>query len=320
MDSPPFKFSTVFLPLLTTIALLASLFALSQQMLHHSEQLQVNQALREMASSEQQLKDQIQTLQASNTTVLSQLASAQANLTQMQNLVGSADHAWQMNEAFHLLRLADYTLYFEHNIPVTIILLKAADQSLSASQNVSLLKIRGLVAQDLALLEAIPVVDLPAVYLQLQIVSEAAAKLPLVSDQFTAHQTDNLLAPQVAVSQNWWQGFSRALATVLILRRHDQVVAPLLSAQEKQMVLLNVQSLFLEAEWGLMHHQARIYQNSLAAISTLLNQYFIINNPEVNQIQAALTDLEKVDVEPTLPNLSNILRAMKADHVGGQPA
>jgi uroporphyrin-3 C-methyltransferase len=156
--------------LLITLATAGAIFFIWQQLKHHQEQYnqQINHLEINLSHANELLNQQEQALAASQKQFQSLLDEQNA---QKQG-------GYVLLEVKYLVRLAEFHLMFENNALLARQLLETADQRVATDKTSALWPLRQAFAQDIAMLDATPTVDLPGLVARLQTVSQQAEELP----------------------------------------------------------------------------------------------------------------------------------------------
>lgn len=241
---------------------------------------------------------------------ISQLTDQQGSqINQLNQSVGENQPRWIIEKATNLLQLANFTLLYEKNISTTIALLKAADNYLKPLSSQEILAWRDKISQRMAMLQAVPILDIPGIYLQLKALDEQSSHLKLTEDRFHSaalplkNQKDsNSLSRWHQLKENLMQ----LLKTLIVVRHHDQAITPFLSDQLQEALHVNLHILFSQAEWALLHQECTVFQASLNQIQALLKQYFLQTDSEVQALHAAVLELNHINLSPSMPDLSDM--------------
>jgi len=273
---------------------------------------QNQEAFAQLQSTVNQLSQQVDTMNTTLTTEQQSIANSKAAVEKVLSQVSQSQDLWQLEDASHLLQVANYTLSFSHNVKTTVALLETADSRLKNLQDPDVYSIRQAIAKEITSLQAVNQVDVPGIYSQLQALSEQATKLPLVEDRFKQNDDNNYLQEKKAQETgSFAKGMWHALSQVVVIRHHDQPIQPLLSRASHTILMQNMYLEFLQAQWGLLHQQQTVYQASLQQLVSMLNDYFVETSSQVQQVVTSLQALEKINVNPAVPNIGDSLRQVQ---------
>ena len=292
------------------IAIGFSVFWMSFVQVYHGVMVQMkglheqNQQLQlQGQKAEADLQKQVLQLQ----TLTQQVNQHDAVLAQLTQKIGSLPSRWVVPEVRYLIQLANFTLIYEKNVPVVISLLKMADGYLSKVSDQDALKWRERINQHIVELQALPSVDIAGIYFQLTALDGLVDQLEFIQDRF---QYQPAASSQDALS--WWgkvgNNLLDTLRALVIVRHHDQPVAPFLSDQFRQALIMNFHVLLAQAEWTVLQQQNTVYQGCLSQMQGLLKQYFSQTDPHTQALQIALDNLSKISLVQQLPNLDDIMK------------
>ncbi|OGT06000.1 MAG: hypothetical protein A2103_03445 [Gammaproteobacteria bacterium GWF2_41_13] len=245
---------------------------------------------------------------------LKALGNYQATLDQLKQTIGS-NQSWVLAEVDYLLHTAQFDLTIQHQIPQTILLLKAADDRLNALHDAKTLALRDQLAKMITDLSAIPIVDKTGIYLQLKALDDTVDQLPLIQDHLQFSTTQNHTTPIPASIKSKWldllHTFKITLKEILIIRHHEQPIEPLMTDQYRDLLNIRLHVLFAEAEWATLNEQTSLYQSILNQLQTIFQHYFIQTDAKLLTMQQTLHTLQPINFSPTLPDLTPVLEAFQ---------
>jgi uroporphyrin-3 C-methyltransferase len=65
-----------------------------------------------------------------------------------------------------------------------------------------------------------------------------------------------------------------------------------------------------QAQWAVIHSNAAVYQSSLQQATSWIQQYFANNEPTTQAMLSVLDALQKVNIQPELPDITPALQAL----------
>ena len=284
-----------------------------------------------MASSQQQLKQQLGALNQKLTTLQGNATKEQGNIAELQNrLTRSIQQVtaeqkntredWLLAEVEYLLRLANQRVLMEQTPKGALQLLRSADKILSETDDVTLYEIRKAVAADIAALEAVPELDTEGVFLrlgalnaqvdQLQVVPLTEQhKLPELVSEVTS---DEFASTFGADMKQAWATVVEKLDQLVVIQDRSEPVEPLLSPQQSYYLQQNLHLMLEQAQLSLLQHKPKSYLNSLTKAQQWVSTYFEQNHSNTQALLKALKDLEQVQVAPQMPDISGSLATLKS--------
>lgn len=217
-----------------------------------------------------------------------------------------------VNEAYFLIKLANDSLQYESNIPLAIKLVQSADQDIAKITDPKMTPVRQALAADLAALQSAPQVDVTGLYARLSALSEQVDKLPLMIQLLNkpAETAANINNENVI----WWRrglnSIKEALLRIVIVRKNVPNAPPFIAPDQQIFLYQNLHTELEKAQWGLLHRQQDIYRLSLLQTANWIKQYAAENTAKTQVLQN-LSQLQLMDIHPSVPNLNNSLRALQ---------
>lgn len=226
---------------------------------------------------------------------------------------------WLLAEAEYLMRMANQRLALEHDIRGAEAMLQSADAIIIEIDDPSLTDIRQTLASELLSLQQVRHLDYQGIYFRLKALIKAVDNLSQQSflKSTLATQADNTSvahapgAPTNRFTELWntiWTDLKQAVS----IRRLDQPLPPLLAPEQHYYLKQNLRLMLEQASLALLDKDSAIFQNSIESASEWLDQYFIQEDPSVQQLQQTLHTLGRQNISQSLPDISTSLRLTKA--------
>ncbi|MFE8071202.1 uroporphyrinogen-III C-methyltransferase [Marinobacteraceae bacterium S3BR75-40.1] len=224
---------------------------------------------------------------------------------------------WLLAEAEYLLRMANQRLQLEKDIEGAIAILRSADEVLAETDDPGVYPVRQAVAEARMDLKSVEQVDRIGLYLQLE---AAITQIEKLSDsaltQFSPlAQTEPVEEPTTTADSTWekvWQRFVAGLDDVIVIRRLDEPVKPLLSPKQSAYARLNLRLMLEEAEMALLKGNTPLYRRSLQKAQGWLDEWYDTSHPTVNALIESLDSMAQRQINPDLPDISEPLQLLKA--------
>ncbi len=233
---------------------------------------------------------------------------------------------WLLAEAEYLLRVANQRLLIEKDIKGAASALQAADDVLAESDDIGVYPVRQQLAREMLALKSIVAVDRTGLYLQLEAVIDSIHQL---TNQALIHENapgfmlsadaSDVDAGEPNMAVRAWQSFTRTLKQVVVVRRLDEQVKPLLSPDQSAYARLNLQLMLEEAELAVLRGNQALYQKSLEKARTTVQEWYNADNARVGALADTLGELASRNVDPELPDISRSLGLLK-QRVAGRGA
>lgn len=304
-------------PIIASIALLFSLATITcavyiWQQLKISQQhthTQIDQLQKKLSYTSVLLNQQEHMLQATQRNVETLLQQNQKKLS-----------GHTLIETNYLVRLAALHLTFENNIIVARQLLEAADQRIATDGNPILWPLRRAITQDIATLNATPVVDLPGLIARVSALNEQAETLPKIPVSTLQKKTDATTTSNISEStkniildklKDFVFAIKDGLASMVIVAKDHQLTPSLLTTEQHIYIVTNIQSQLTLVEWAIIHRQTDIYKQGLLQVENWLQRYFPGDDPLVESMLKTIAGLKTTSINPPTPNISRSLEALQ---------
>lgn len=243
------------------------------------------------------------------------IALLRTDLQRYQSQLTSS--GWGLAEAEYLVNSALFNLQIEKNPQVASQILQAADEKIQQLNQVSLLPARQALASDIAALNAVPMVDLPGIIVQINALSNQLETLPRMQKVADNAAAKTMTHPLPATAS--WQDKTKAvlvaigenLRSLVVIRHEAPNAIPLLPPDQYAYLITNIQTQLTMAQWAALHQQPKIYQQSLQQAKIWITRYFSPDTSAVKAILQRLQELAQVDIAPDLPDLSHSLQAVE---------
>lgn len=240
-----------------------------------------------------------------------QIMNLQAGL---QNLAQPQEKRLRaLNEAQYLAQLANINLTFQGNMGVATELLKLAEQQIASANDPTLMAVRQALTGDITSLQSAPKVDIAGIIIKLDSLSQQLPNLPIVptihpSPRQPSTMTENKIVP---AWQRGLEAMGHALTNVVVVRRLDQPVQPLLPPEKQTYLVMNMQLKLSQAQWAVIHQQVNVYQQNLQQVIHWIKQYFQQNAEITQNVLAQLTELQQTNIKSNGPALTRSLNAIQ---------
>ncbi|VAW94727.1 hypothetical protein MNBD_GAMMA22-1621 [hydrothermal vent metagenome] len=255
------------------------------------------------------------------------LSTLQSDLSKsVAALLAKSDHMrkdWLVSEAEYLVKLAMNRLILEDDIKTAITALNNADARLLEAGDPSLLLLRQEISNKLTELKALPVIDTSGMSIQISSVMQQIKKLPLVTpdpESFKQiQQSENNENHEAPI--DWKEVTSRVISDVtnlIRIRKHDQIVQPLLSPEQRFFLVQNLKLQLEQARTALLHQQQKIYRERLTQTIVWINEYFDISKSTTKATLVILNKLNNKTLTQQMPDLSSALKMFNSFQAGIQ--
>jgi uroporphyrin-3 C-methyltransferase len=248
----------------------------------------------------------------------------QAMLEELQQVVtAKAEHAGAASvgaaaEAEYLIRIANRRLQLEGDVATAQFALQEADRRLQESGDPRWVAVREQLAAELVALRAVPVVDVTGASLRLSALLNTVATLkPLASEPERQQQAAAGPGREARTWETMLRDLSEKLRSMLVIRRNDRPVAPLLAPDQIYFLKQNLQLQLEVARLALLRRDQELFNQSLEHADNWLAEYFDLNQDKIQGLRQEIASLRQLVLRPPLPDLSGSLRALEAQRRSG---
>ena len=240
-----------------------------------------------------------------------QVEELMLSLEQLRGRAEGPERAWSRAEAMFLLELAQRRLALDRDVKTAIVALEAADARLgSAARSVS----RAGAAADRTR-AASPALGAATrhigVLARLASAEEQAARLPIKGILATERRTtDRSTLPEGMLARAWAMA-RNTLANLIVVRKVDDRAGSIVTAEEAQVRRQHLQLLLFAARSAVERHDVTAYRAALAGARQWLGDYFELSSPGAQALLEQIQQLEPIDIDPQLPDISASARALQ---------
>ncbi len=285
---------------------------------------QVNHQLVQLESSRQLLQTELKTAAEREVAArrelsqrLDTLSDAPRQLQEfghaLEELRGRAEgpeRAWSRAEAAFLMELAQQRLSFDRDVDTAIVALEAADARLASLRDPAVSVVRQQLAKDIQALRAVRRPDTAGILARLATAEEQAAALPVRGIVALERNTQTAELPSGFFARAW-AATRNALAALITVRKVDARDSTVVTLEEQALRRQHLQLLLYSARAAVIRHDEAAYRSALAAARQWLGEFFNLNDPAVAALAREISQLEPIDIDPPLPDMSGSLRALQ---------
>lgn len=241
--------------------------------------------------------------------------SQQALSQRLTDLQGDARSDWKLAEAEYLLRLASLRLLAAQDVTSAQELLEAVDDILQAQPDSGVFAVREQLARFQTQLESLPVVDRAGIYLKLsalhgQVAELVALPVPVFDpDEVTPEEE---FEERLARRTRGERMLMRLERYVRVDFQRGKVITPLLDEAEMQRVRRTLQLTLEQAQWAVLRGEGEVYRTAMDRSSNMLEQFFEMDNPQVQAMRTRLERLADEQITLTPPDLAPLQQGLAA--------
>ena len=232
---------------------------------------------------------------------------------------------WLLAEAEYLLRVGNQRLMIEKDINGALAALESADEVLAESDDIGVYPVRQQLAKEILALKGLAEVDRTGLYLKLEAAIDSIHELTdaaLINDRapgFVSASSDDTTTNTDSVPgllAEGWEKIKDTLSQVVVVRRLDEPVKPLLSPEQSAYARLNLQLMLEEAEMAVLRGHQELYSRALTKASNAITDWYDSSNKRIIALSRTLDELSEKNVDPELPDISRSLELLKSRLAG----
>jgi len=266
-------------------------------------------------TSTQVLSDQVKSFNRKTDNQQARISELQAQLQatnrQVDEVTQVSRRSWMLAEAEYLLRLANQRLMMERETASALALLSSADEILVSVAEPGLFEVREALAHEAAGLRAIAHLDVEGVFVTLAALSEQVETLALLTPNAGAADEKEAKPVLVDDQQSVLDAALDRFGDMVSIRHRDVPLEPLLTPEQHYYVQQNLRLMLEQAQLALLQRKTGVYNRSLDKAANWVELYFQLNE-SAQALRATLRELQTVNVDPELPNISASLALLKA--------
>lgn len=275
---------------------------------------QLNRDSRMIGTQTQELARE---LQARTTALENRIGESQSQLIALdalyQQLARGGDEG-ALAEIEQILLLAAQQLQLAGNVRAALIALQTADSRLQRIERPQLAPLRKVLARDMQILAAVPVVDYTGIALRLD---QAAATVDRLALPGTAQPSPPAEpapagAEPLPLWRRAWRALTREFRQVVTVQRTDRLEPPLLAPEQSYFLRENLRLRLLSARIALLARDAGSFRADLEAATHWIDQHFDPRDPAVIAVLATLRPLGEREIRIELPDISASLEAVRS--------
>lgn len=242
------------------------------------------------------------------------------SLDKLYKQKGRERTGWILSEAEYLMLIANHSLRLSSDVKTALTALESADRRLSDMGDPAVIDIRGLVADEVVQLKAVPSTDVAGLAAQLSSMIKQVPTLAVKNSKLPEFNNEDYLlrkdasALDKAKTQMEVVGrkFVKEVENMVAFRSSKSAVQPLIAPKEKYFLEQNLILKLESARAALLNGQEAMYKKLLSEAKTWLNTYFVAAKPEVQNLDKLITELSSATIAPQLPDISKSLKSLRA--------
>ncbi len=226
-----------------------------------------------------------------------------------------SSNQWVLGESKYLIRLAEFSLHFQKDIPTAIAILQNAKSLVSNQGDIEYLSLRQSIERTILSLKEVESPNIADLMVQLDALNDAVPYMKIAPVELNVGQEGRVVKladnSQPKQKTSWWKrGWEEVGAVIdraVIIRHHGKKVMPLIEPKQEVFVVLNIQDSISQAQWAVLHGNQTLYDNSLNKVVNWVGRYFDSKDTATKAINEMLKKLSRQKVSVNMPSLEPII-------------
>lgn len=301
---------------------------------------------REAQANAKQNREALDALQAKVGALEAQLVEMQSQQVALESMYQEISRVRDdrlLAEIEQEVAIAAQQLQLAGNVEAALIALQGAEARLAKVAQPQFLSLRKLIVRDIERLKSLPGADVPGIALRLDAIMQAVPQLPLAFEQRPAPRAaakprkeappanaaaapagttavapalrglppDAAAAEWQALASAWLGELWQEVRQLVRIERIDRPDPGLLAPREIFFLRENLRLRLLSARLALLARDGRSFKGDLKQAGEWLERYFDARVPAVQEAQAALRELGRLDVMRETAELNETLSALR---------
>lgn len=284
--------------------------------------LTLQQPLRQAQQSVIEMQQTVSLLQSSSAAESTRLEMRLNEIVrEVQSIEGTSSRDWLLAEVEYLLKLANQRILVEKEVATAITLLQSADEILEQSAGISAYTLREAIANDIARLKAVGMLDQNGLFLRLGALVNQVSLLQQKQKSFQASNDANVSDPTndliddpstlLGKASQFLNKLVQRLTGLVDFRRGVERVQPILPPAEEYYLRQNLILKLEQAQIALLKGNQAVFEYSLKDSLKWIELYFDARDPVTQAMSEAILELLQVRVTNTLPDISSSLQLVR---------
>ncbi|WBV66045.1 uroporphyrinogen-III C-methyltransferase [Legionella pneumophila] len=298
--------------LLAFLAIIVSIYSIQLEKQFQNHQLVENKNLTDELERIKVEQNTVQKLLDNNANHLQQIQSdltskmdslnKELQTAMKQKLYQNND--WLLLKARYYLELAQINVHWSDNFNTSVALLQQADALLKGMNIPKIFTIRQTIAKEIAQLKSISVVDITGILSQLDAAQAAINNLSIQSVVDQQEVLNHITKSEESGKTGWrnrLQDSVNFLEKLVVIRRHNENIQPLISPLYKSAIKENIRLNLQEAQWAILNNNPAVYQFALNQAIANLKRVFNESSQNTDVLIKQLSTLQNVKLTQEKP-------------------
>jgi uroporphyrin-3 C-methyltransferase len=275
-------------------------------------------AQREAQAQARQNREVLDALQAKVGALEAQLAETQSQQMALETMYQELSHVREdrlLAEIEQEVSIAAQQLQLAGNVEAALIALSGAEARLARNAQPQFLPLRKLIARDIERLKASPAADVAGIALKLDALLNSVSTLPLAFEQ---RPKESPPSPNPSRGETigdmlraWGGEIWHEVRQLVRIERIDRPDPGLLAPREVFFLRENLRLRLLSARLALLARDGLSFQSDIKQSNAWLATYFDTQAPAIQEAQATLNALKRLEVTRERSELTETLSALR---------
>jgi uroporphyrin-3 C-methyltransferase len=240
-----------------------------------------------------------------------QFAQLSGSVDELRERADAGQRGWIMAEARYLLEIANRRLTLERDTGSALAAMLTADERLRMARDPAVNPVRRKLAGEIQTLRSLPQPDLAGIASRLAAAEELSSDLAVLGAVSSRYQPPMTTPDQSSGILRAWQVLHSSFAGMISIRRIGKDAAELVSLEEQGVRRHHLQLLLFAARVAALRADQPGFRASVSNARHWLDQMFDPADTRVVGLRRELQELEKIDIAPSLPDISGSLRMLE---------
>tara|TARA_Y100001935_G_scaffold216100_1_gene187738 strand:- start:1632 stop:2687 length:1056 start_codon:yes stop_codon:yes gene_type:complete len=221
---------------------------------------------------------------------------------------------WLILESEYLLQLASDRLILSQDIKAAKDALKSADQKLKKTNDRLWDQVRSQIAFDIQMLNATRLPDKIGISSKISALNSQIINLPLKYASNRNIKKEERRKTERHLERTWnnlLENILLGLKNTVRIRRRDEPITEILPPGQQYFIYENLRIYLESSRMAMIRSDNKMFQENLKKAYSWLTKHFDTSDPLTISTVESVNDLIKINISPTMPNISKSLSLIK---------
>ena len=238
------------------------------------------------------------------------MSTLESSVASLAGVSEGARGAWILAESEYYMQIANAQLQLANNPHLAALALRMADERLIQLADPRLTEVRRALANELAALDMMEKPDIEGATLTLASLAHVVGSLPLAGTA-AGEQDETDIDPELRGVSRAWASVKNAMSGLVKVTPPERAQLMQLSPDSEQFLRNNIALQLQAARLALLRGEKAIFEQTLDDTSTLLNDYFATDSPQVAGALETIAEIRGHVFTTDTPDISESLRLLR---------